>query len=205
MSIVKHIIDQFPEGAVSLCEDLRTPLMLAAAEGIIPIITVLLTATRDTEYIHQKDLMGNTAVHYAAWFGHLLCVQYLIEKCGGNALMKNNEGMPPVHFAAAGNHSLIVEYLMGLETATGPLSLSSTGLNNLHRACMHGSLEAVEAMVSKHSFDVSAKSVQNGNTALHFATLGGFKLVIKYLVTVGASVNAHNDLGLTALHLACIG
>jgi ankyrin repeat protein len=181
--------------------------MIAAAEGSVEIINLLLDTLRsigDANGVGDQDSVGNTALHYASWQGHLDCCKLLIEH-KANPLLKNKDGMPPVHFAAAGNHILVVEYLMSLESAaTDPEVISPGGLNNLHRACMHGSLETVRALVEKHRADISSKSGQNGNTPLHFAAHGGYIEIVKFLIECGAAVNDCNDYGLTPLHLACI-
>ena len=203
-SLLAHV----PSIVLSRSSDGRTALMIAAAENSIDIVHLLLDMSRSTGIgsgIGDQDSVGNTALHYASWQGHLECCRLLIENMA-DPLLKNKDGMPPVHFAAAGNHISVVDYLLSLESTGGtdPEITGPGGLNNLHRACMHGSLETVRMLIEKHKIDISSKSGQNGNTPLHFAAHGGYIGIVAFLIERGADSNGRNDYGLTPLHLACI-
>ncbi len=67
-----------------------------------------------------------------------------------------------------------------------------------------GDLLDVKYQIVKNGADVNAKQNKyyGGNTALIVAVYKGYSEIIKYLISKGADVNAKNDGGDTALHIA---
>lgn len=55
---------------------------------------------------------GDTLLHYAARSGHLDIVEYLIEGCGMNVELYNNDYKRPLHEAASMSHQDCVSYLL---------------------------------------------------------------------------------------------
>jgi ankyrin repeat protein len=211
IQIMEMILEKYGVRALESCtEDGRSPLMVAAAENAVEIMRLLCAQVKTlngdvASYVMKADAAGNTALHHAAWRGNLPACRTLIEELGcDNPFVKNNDGMTPQQFAAAGNHTEVVEYLLRLqETAHHGAEASKTGINDLHRACMHGALETVALLLSRHQADASART-SNGNNALHVAAQNGYASIVKYLVEeAGVEMNVQNKFGLTPLHLGC--
>jgi ankyrin repeat protein len=80
----------------------------------------------------------------------------------------------------------------------------------LHRLCYLGIAPWVEAQVSMNSWinliwKQTNRRDENGKTALHWASSGGNKAVVRVLVDRGADVNAKDEFGSTVLHQAYKG
>uniref|UniRef100_A0A9J8B040 Synuclein, alpha interacting protein n=1 Tax=Cyprinus carpio carpio TaxID=630221 RepID=A0A9J8B040_CYPCA len=71
--------------------------------------------------LDEADQNGNTAVHVAAQFGHLSCVQTLVEY-GSNVTVQNQQGERPSQSAERQGHSTCSRYLVVVETC---MSLAS--------------------------------------------------------------------------------
>ncbi|KAK2899240.1 hypothetical protein Q8A67_010658 [Cirrhinus molitorella] len=71
--------------------------------------------------LDEADQNGNTAVHVAAQFGHLSCVQTLVEY-GSNVTVQNQQGERPSQSAERQGHSMCSRYLVVVETC---MSLAS--------------------------------------------------------------------------------
>lgn len=192
-SVIRALLAELPAYAESRTEDGRTALMIAASEGHIE-------SCRELRYIaHLVDKQQNTALHYSVWGGHESCSRVLVEECGVDSNAANNEGLLPVQLASANNNLPLFLFLSGAD------SLSSSGLNSFHRACMYGSLEIVKFLVAQSTVDVSL-STHSGSFPMHLACKGGHLAVAQFLLdATHANVNARDAYALTPLHLACIG
>ncbi|KAK6625359.1 hypothetical protein RUM43_005656 [Polyplax serrata] len=86
--------------------DGATPLFKASHKGHSLVISELL------KYKPSLDLLpnGESALHAAALFGHVVIVKQLIE-AGADATMCNQEGMTPLQVAIQAKKTNVVEYL----------------------------------------------------------------------------------------------
>lgn len=86
-----------------------SPLYRAVASGDITIVKELINNNEDP---NVKDINGNSCLHYAAIFGHLHILKYLIEECdcpsGTEGFFKTNV----LHLAAFMRHLSMVRYLV---------------------------------------------------------------------------------------------
>ncbi|CAF1703770.1 BnaC03g35800D [Brassica napus] len=115
---------------------------------------------------------NDTALHLACLYGHLPCVQLLLER-GANMEVKDEDEAIPLHDACAGAGYLeIVELLFS--RASGP--------------------ECVKRMIE--TIDVE------GDTPLHHAARGEHVNVIRLLLSSGASPTIKNSYGKTPGELA---
>lgn len=207
MAIVQLIVERDVSIVNAPSSDDKTALMIAAVEGNTDCIRVLRGAKSDTlpELIDYQNGSGNSALHYCVWNGHEECCKFLVEECGADHMLINKDGMTPVQFAAAANHTGLIEYLSSFGTDVIQ-SISASGLNNLHRACMHGSFDTVVALVTKQHMNPNVAALGTGNTPLHLAAKGGYNDIIRFLLDQQEiEVNAQNKHGLSPLHFACNG
>uniref|UniRef100_A0A8C5EMX5 Synphilin-1-like n=1 Tax=Gouania willdenowi TaxID=441366 RepID=A0A8C5EMX5_GOUWI len=71
--------------------------------------------------LDEMDQNGNTAVHVAAQYGHLTCLQTLVEY-GSNVTVQNQQGERPSQSAERQGHTTCARYLVVVETC---MSLAS--------------------------------------------------------------------------------
>jgi len=74
-------------------------------------------------------------------------------------------------------------------------------LDRLHEFCRRGSKVDVAELLGKDKTLLNKKG-KSGNISSHWAASTGASEVLEYVLSLGASVNAQNDVGDTPLHLA---
>ena len=65
--------------------------LLCAAHGHLPVAKYL--APKMEGYLFDSDDDGSTALHMAAYFGHLSMVKYLMRSCGFNVKAIDKVGL----------------------------------------------------------------------------------------------------------------
>ncbi|XP_078173399.1 ankyrin repeat family protein [Carex rostrata] len=115
---------------------------------------------------------GDTVLHLACLYGHLACVEYILQR-GANLEIKDEEGAIPLHDACAGGFTEIVSYILNFAS------------NNPE--CITRMLNTVDV---------------EGDTPLHHAARGEQMEVVKILLEAGASPNKTNAYGQTPAELA---
>ncbi|GAB6021261.1 hypothetical protein CHUAL_003875 [Chamberlinius hualienensis] len=136
-------------------------------------------------------------------------IHYQIRKHDEDAFFSIDEG-PIIH----GLETLIEYYrkdASGLSTKLGPFVRGQAPpadcrlhgrTNLLHRATKEGNYTVVDELLKSGYHSLDAKN-QDGQTALHLASILGYNDVVRRLIEAGASVNTRDGHGLTPLHYAC--
>ncbi|KAL4240419.1 ankyrin repeat [Mactra antiquata] len=93
-------------------EDGCTPTMLAAANGNMEALRTIVTRGGDVD---KYDLLGFTAMHYAARNGHLNCISFLIN-FGANIWLMDNDMHTALEIAGLENREEIVKLLDAAQT-----------------------------------------------------------------------------------------
>uniref|UniRef100_A0A087X3Y6 Synuclein, alpha interacting protein n=1 Tax=Poecilia formosa TaxID=48698 RepID=A0A087X3Y6_POEFO len=110
------------EEPVSLCRTRFWVIHYAARYGQEKVLLWLLQFMQEQAIsLDEVDQNGNTAVHVAAQYGHLTCIQTLVEY-GSNVTIQNQQGERPSQSAERQGHTTCARYLVVVETC---MSLAS--------------------------------------------------------------------------------
>ena len=163
-----------------------------------------MSVSTEVEVIYTTS---QTALHLAAYGGHLAVVKYLVgQRADVNA--KNGRDETALHIAATYGYLELVRFLLGQgadvnAAAVGgyyPVAAADSGWTALHMAASEGRLAVVQCLVGQGA-DVEARTVY-GETALHIAATSGYLEIMQYLVENGADVLATANRNWTVFHYA---
>ena len=122
-----------------------TNVFTAAATGHVLALKDLLDANPHVSRVEQLDERGWTALHHAAYNGHLPCVRLLVQKNAHVDAVAEGECVP-LHMAAA--HGSVECVTALLEAGADANLLDEAGSTALHYAAQPGRLEVVEALIT---------------------------------------------------------
>ena len=113
LEIVKLIAENFDQKCIEICDrEDRNVIHTAAINGEVECLKLLCQKTDKIDLKVKSD--GNTPLHYAAEYGHLDCVEVLMEfKSIRNlaGVSWNADMLTPLELAQKYNHHEIVNYL----------------------------------------------------------------------------------------------
>lgn len=189
-------------------EKLRTPLYVAARNGHLYGVMVLLAVGSD---INAADTKGKTALHVALLHDHKEVALFLLAKgadVNSCCLIKDWESVSsdhiisvtPLHIAAERSDGDIIDLLV--QKGAGLEESNDNGMTPLHCAAINGRLAAVKKLLACGARS-AARAKKYGNNALHFAALRGHNEVVELLVARdSALVNTFSDTDFSPLHYA---
>ncbi|SNR64847.1 Ankyrin repeat [Maribacter sedimenticola] len=181
-----------------------TPLhRLAAGNKDVDIFKFFLAAGVN---VNQKDEMGNTPFLNAASRNDLAIVELLGENVK-NYNLANNDGQTALMLAVENNNPNVVDYLLknGADASVKDAEGNSLAY---YLAASHNSRKPQNFDAKLQSLKeqgVAFNTVQAGNnTLLHIAAKNNDLELLKKLDSFNIAINAKNNEGLTALHLAAM-
>ena len=182
MENTKKLIEQHPEKIHEKDKNGMTPLALAAANGKLDIVNLLLEKKSD---IHSRSKDGWTPILLATEGGHTEVVAALLERgAEKNDALPN--GWTSLHLAADNGTSDTLRLLIGakanVNAQTGPGS-SPEGATPLFFAAKHGYVEIAKMLIEAGAEVNLANS--HGKTPMNAAEKHGVKEMIDLLKTHG--------------------
>lgn len=170
-------------------------LIIAANDGDLKSLESLLVNGADMNDV--DDEFGRTALHFAAFNGHLDCIKLLIEKgCAIDA--KDKDGSTPLQRAASNNCFDCVQLLV--ESGAEINTVNDKGLSVIHDATLESSFDMIAYLMSKGArLDDNQKT---GYSMLHYAVLNGKTEVVDLFIRKGIDPKKPNFNGETPLDLA---
>lgn len=161
----------------------HTPLVAAAANGSLDLVKIFFERSKN-----RRDLIP--AMEWAAWYGHLETVKYLLEKGGDPA--------GALHRAVMIGYPDIVKLLL----EHTDLSKVDNGLSEslLEIAASMGHTEIAKILI-EHGADVNGKPERKW-TSLHSAAMSGAADAAKFLLEQKANPLALNFAGCTPFEVA---
>ncbi len=177
-----------------------TPLYIAAQEGHVEVVKLLLDAP-DIDVNSATLTHGSAPLLIAANNGHEEIVKLLLAAPGIDIDMRKGDGTTPLLMAIQAGFPGIVEQLVrwGADINLG----LSDGTTPLYDAAYDGFIEAVRILIQAPGLRVN-QAAGRKRVPLVAAAEYGHKDIVKLLIRNGADPNITTDIGLTALHVACL-
>ena len=179
--------------------DGTTPSMVAAAKGQEKTVNLLLSKGADP---HIKNFIGLNLLHAAAEGGntsHTLIVRSILSFDIDINSKDDESSTTPLMIAVMENHVEVVKYLLQ-KGADISLTVGSEKRNALHTASEHGSIAAIELLLS-HGLSVNSRDGK-GNTPLMCAAAFGQIESVNCLLKHGADPSLKGKGGWSLLHYA---
>eukprot|EP00042_Codosiga_hollandica_P035345 m.261520 g.261520 ORF g.261520 m.261520 type:complete len:387 (+) comp54610_c0_seq11:92-1252(+) len=174
-----------------------TPLYLAAAEGHLVLVRLLIQAGAN---VNLSNPNGLTPLHEAAWRGDSEIARELLA-AGASPLTMSQFGTTPLHDAVLGNHMEIIALL--IKHGANVNAADSCGNTALLRACEAGSIETI-AYLLNNGADTNLGNVF-GDTPLHRAVGTGHMTVTRLLLIAGARLDAKDNRSLMPIEISAKG
>jgi len=151
--------------------------------------------------INQRGELGFTPLLNAAIYGHVDCLQELLNAPGIDVNVTSDAGYTPLHLAVVRGHVQCVRVL--LQTDGVAVNRKAVeGMTPLNSAVSMGHLDIVRMLLAHTNTKVN-ESCDNGGTPLLRAAQGGhMKIMQALLATPGIDINARSDDGWTPLNCA---
>ncbi|KAK6929275.1 PGG domain [Dillenia turbinata] len=178
----------------------ETALFTAAEKGHPDIVKELLKYS-DNESLSKKNRSGFDPFHIAAYQGHHVIVQVLLDHDAALSKTTGPSNATPLISAASRGHTAVVNELLAKDCSLLEIP-KSNGKNALHFAARQGHVEIVKALLDKDP-QLARRTDKKGQTALHMAVKGVNCEVVKLLLDADAAIVMLPDkFGNTALHVA---
>ena len=180
-------------------DDLATPLIIAARDGKLDFVKVLLRYQANIEARGTIEIDGNivdgcTALLVAATNGHLAVVRLLIEQ-NADVDARTSTNSTPLTAAASRGHLDIVRCLVENGADVNARNIFRL-ITPLMLACGYGLIDVASYLV-ENGADIHLED-NIGNTALHYAVRRGNVELVDKLLALGAE-QKQNHKGLTPL------
>lgn len=163
---------------------------------IVPLAPAPEPAPAPVPDIDRIDAAGNTPLHNAILAGNPAEVQKLLST-GAHTTIVNSAQETPVHTAIRSWKTAMSERKPEAQIKAYQdiiLMLRPT----IMLATKSGDAELVRLLI-RNGANVKAKELGN-NTALHWASILGYRDIADALISAGADINAKNDQGFSPLH-----
>ena len=193
-----HILKTDPNSIFKTDKNGRNALHIAAQFGNSQIVLTILKVNETL--VQSKDAQGFLPFHYAAWQGHLELMEYLLQINPGSGVEKTTDGFTGFQMAAFNGHLSVVKKL---------LEMNVVGENDIEEkekallmSSRNGFLGVLKLMVEQNHISIHA-SDEEGNKALHLASLYGHTETVSYLLkSYFADPNSKNVYGYSPFQLA---
>ncbi|XP_055636122.1 protein TANC2 isoform X2 [Toxorhynchites rutilus septentrionalis] len=169
-----------------------TVLCIAAHEGIVPMVSLLLEFGADVEKVNSQ---GCTPLILAAAKGHCDVVRQLVAAGSALGQTDTSQRCALVHAAIVGKLK-VVKYLVACDWNTrsnsNDVTLEQAAQQALIAAASQGNTEIVEDFLDMGEVQVNRLDIITGETALTTACVNGHTETVSILISRGAATEVKN-------------
>ncbi|XP_059366352.1 serine/threonine-protein phosphatase 6 regulatory ankyrin repeat subunit B-like [Carassius carassius] len=175
----------------------RSPLLIAAEQGHTNAVEILTEKFKSSVLARTKD--GNTLLHIASQCGHPATALTILKK-GVLLHMPNKSGALCLHAAAKRGHMAVVHAL--IQKGAPVDGMAKDGQTALHIAVENCKPQVVQMLLG-FGANVQLRGGKARETPLHIAArVKEGEQVAELLLKSGANVNAEQENGESAMHVA---
>lgn len=202
---VKRVEEQLDAGVSPNSVDSLgvSALMLATANGDLPVVNLLLARGADPNATYPKS-MGMAPLHIAAADGDVDIIAALITH-GANVNIDNAMGDIPLHYVAISGSKEAAQLLIDNGATIGVVN--KAGITPFKYAAGDGSVPIMKLLIEHHDprIDTPIMEPDNlGNTPMHSVAFSEDIKATQFLIDAGADVTAVNEKGETPFHIAAL-
>eukprot|EP00731_Ephydatia_muelleri_P005259 Em0002g1435a len=154
---------------------------------------------KGTTDVDGADFFGETALHWAAYRGHIAIMHSLLKHRANVNIRDNVSYRTPLHLASYDGHVEAMKVL--LSGGADVNAQTKFGRTALHWAATEGHGPAVQTLIASGA-SLNLQDDCWGETALHCAASEGHPTVVKMLLSAGAQTDIRDKDGNTALDVA---
>ncbi|XP_030737172.2 E3 ubiquitin-protein ligase MIB2 isoform X1 [Globicephala melas] len=186
-------------GANTLNGTRSSALHVAVQRGFLEVVRVLCECGCD---VNLPDAHADTPLHCAisAGTGASGIVEVLTEVPGIDVTATNSQGFTLLHHASLKGHTLAVRRIL-VRARQLVDAKKEDGFTALHLAALNDHREVAQVLIREGHCDVNVRN-RKLQSPLHLAVQQAHVGLVPLLVDAGCSVNAEDEEGDTALHVA---
>ncbi|KAB1268415.1 E3 ubiquitin-protein ligase MIB2 [Camelus dromedarius] len=186
-------------GANALNGTRSSALHVAVQRGFLEVVRVLCERGCD---VNLPDAHANTPLHCAISAGSAASgiVEVLTEVPGIDITATNSQGFTLLHHASLKGHTLAVKKILARARQLVDAQ-KEDGFTALHLAALNNHWEVAQVLIREGRCDVNVRN-RKLQSPLHLAVQQAHVGLVPLLVDAGCSVNAEDEEGDTALHVA---
>ena len=191
--LTKHLIAKHPEHVNARGGHEVTSVHVAARQGNVNILTLLLEHGGDVD---GRGITGQTPLHRTSENGELEVGRCLLDH-GADINVQDHAGWTPLGVATFYGHIEFARMLLRYGASVNVKMVPDE--SSLHVAADRRNIQAVQLLL-EYGAEVRARA-NRGSTPLHVAA-GGSAEMVRLLLEHGAEVGAEDCIGITPLHVA---
>lgn len=174
-----------------------TALYVAVSQGFTEVVRALCELNCD---VNLPDSQGDTPLHYAITMDYKVVIEILTEVPNIDFTVQNCQGFNLLHYSALKGNKLAIKKILARARQLVD-SKKEDGFTALHLAALNNHMEVAEILIKEGRCDVNLKNNRN-QSPLHLAVIQGHVGMVQLLVSQGSDVNAEDEDGDTAMHIA---